>query len=97
MKQITYYYADGSNQPYLNRYDAEKAELKYLEQTNRYLEAVSNYPQIVLEKVELDLRACMNIPEGTIATCSRDSMKVKRMVMVCQKFVETYKEFLNYY
>ena len=96
MRTVITYYVDGESYPYYDKEQAEKAQIAANERNQRWEENFK-HPDIVLEKLVLDLKNSMFIPEGTIATCTMRSLIIKGMVRVCQEFVEKNKEYLNYY
>ncbi len=94
MRKVTKYYADNcfvafNSEEEAKKYEDERKELEAA--------AVSRSPQVLLKLLIKDLEEAPMIPEGTIATCSFQSLQLKGMVKVCQAFAEKYKEYLNYY
>ncbi len=90
----TKYYAEGSNIPYSSEREALAAEER-CKKLDEYWK--SNSSSQKLESLQGQLQAAMFVPEEIIATCSHDSLRIKSLVKVCQKFVEDNKGFLNYY
>lgn len=94
----TVYYIDGSIWPFTDKDEAEKAELAHKEKQKEWQENWDKHdPRLKLEKLIHELKECMNVWEGTMATCSFDSIRVKGMVRTCQAFAKENKEYLNYY
>lgn len=75
------------------KYENEKRS-EYEDFKRRMIEN-SSYCKLSKLKDELDRSA--TIPENTIATCSFDSLAIKGMVNVCQRFVDENKHYLQYY
>lgn len=94
IKEKTIYYVDGIYYPFYNKEEAERVE-EDLKKT--FINLKEHSSKHKLEKLILDLKNAEYIPEGTIATCSFDSLGIKNMVKVCQKFAEDHKEYLKYY
>lgn len=94
----TVYYIEGSNFPYTDLEKAKKAEAKAIEQQKIWQENWQKHnPKLKLDKLISELENCMHIPEYVVGTCTYDSMRVKGMVRVCQKFAEENKIYLTYY
>ena len=94
MQKITYYYADGVSQKFLTEEDALKAEEEHKQQIEYWKQ---NTAQAKYDKLCHDLKECMNVWEGTIATCSFDTIRLKGLTTICKEFYETNKECLKYY
>lgn len=94
MQKVTKYYAEGYYQPFATEEEALAYEARMKELLARLADnsSSSKFSLLVAE-----LEAAQVIPEGTLATCSYESLAIKAMVKVCQKFVEANKEALNYY
>lgn len=92
-EQVTRYIAD-DGKAFDSQYDCEKHEelLNYWKQYEQ-----QGCPKAILSKLKYQLDECMNVWEGTIATCSFDALRKKRMVKICQDFVENYKVYLTVY
>jgi hypothetical protein len=99
MKEVTLYYADCTNGFLDSRGFATAAEALAVEKQHREFEErwKENSPETKLEKLISELNQCQIINPETIATCTFDSIRVKAMVRVCQKFAEENKQYLNYY
>lgn len=94
MKKETLYYAEGYSRPFLS----EEACLKYEKQQEENIKRwKGNLPSSKLEKLKLDLDKAMYVSPSTIATCTHDSIAIKQLIRVCQKFAEENKEYLNHY
>ncbi len=94
MKKVITYYSDYSTVPYNSEEDALKAEACHKKINEEYNK---NTAKAKFDKLEFELKECLNVWAGTIATCSFDSISIKGMVRVCQKFAEEHKKFLTYY
>lgn len=94
MKEITYYYAEGISLPFLTKEEALKAEEEYNERRQYWKK---NCVEAKYDKLCYDLKNALNIYEGTIATCSFDTIRLKGLTTICKEFYDTNKECLKYY
>ena len=94
MKEITTYYAEGIGRPFYSKEDCERVETELKERQKYWAE---NSSAAKFDKLTHDLKEAMYIHPDTIATCTMESLVIKGMVRVCQKFAEDHKEYLNYY
>lgn len=94
MQKVITYHADGYFHPFATEEEALAYEARMKELWARLADnsSSSKFNLLVAE-----LEAARVIPEGTLATCSYESLAIKAMVKVCQKFVEDNKKFLDYY
>ncbi len=75
----------------------EEAREKEKEERDRSKAWEANTPDAKLDKLRFDLKDCLFIHPQTMATCSFDAIRIKKMVRVCQKFAEENKVYLDYY
>lgn len=94
MKEITYYYAEGTSLPFLTKDEAIKAEEEHKKRTQYWKE---NCVEAKYDKLCHNLKNSLNVYEGTIATCSFDNIRLKSLTTICKEFYETNKECLKYY
>lgn len=88
------YISDYSSRTFTAKEDCEKFENDL---RSKMEEWAKKSAESKLDKLIFELKEESFIPIGTIATCSYESLAIKRMVKVCQKFVEENKEYLNNY
>lgn len=94
MKEVMHYYAEGISQPFLIKEHALKAEEEHQKRVQYWRE---NCFEAKYDKLCYDLKEAINVWEGTIATCSFDTIRLKGLTTICKEFYETNKECLKYY
>lgn len=92
MKEVTVYIAE-DGQKFTDKTSCERHD----EALKSWLEwAQTGSAEAKLNLLVNDLNKCQNT-EGMVATCSHDTLRIKGMIRVCQKFIEDNKELLKYY
>lgn len=98
MRTVYYLEIGNTNWGYSSKEECEKYEAKERERVDRWIENMrQNSSAAKLEQLKLDLEKANTIWPGTLATCSYESLAIKGMVQVCQKFIEENKEYLKSY
>ena len=82
MQKIIHYYAEGISLPFLTEEAAIQAEKEHKERMEYWKQ---NTAQAKYDKLCHDLKESMNVWEGTIATCSHDTIRIKSMVKICKE------------
>jgi hypothetical protein len=94
MKKIMHYYAEGISEPFFTEEEAIKAEEEHRKRIEYWTQ---NSAQAKYDKLCHDLKESLNVWEGTIATCTHDTIRIKGMVIICKDFYEKNKHNLQYY
>ena len=94
MQKVISYYVEGISQLFSTEEEAIKAEKQHKERTEYWK---LNTAKAKYDKLCHDLEKAMIVWEGTMATCTYDTIRIKSMVNICKDFYEENKHNLQYY